>query len=413
MFERLEGRRLLSGFTPAQIETAYGFNQITFNGGSVAGNGAGQTIALIETYNDATIDQDLTNFDNAYGLSNPGSGWSLSVVGENGGAPPNSNSTGNTTLETALDVEWAHAIAPAANILVVEANSAEDDDLDSAIIYAKSISSVSVISTSYGREEEPMDTTEDSYFSTPRNHQGVTFVAASGDGGSVTYPAASSNVVAVGGTSLTLNANNTYKSETVWNNQYGASGGGTSIDQSEPTYQMNVQSTGFRTTPDVAYDADPLTGFDVYVNGLMTPEVVGGTSAGAPQWAALFAIADQGRVLNGLGTLNGKTQTLPMLYDLAGTSLYSQAFNDVTTGSNGQFSAGPGYDEATGLGSPQANVLVQYLAGNITIPEPATIALSLMAATFLLKRPSRLRDHDFHHPRAKVATYLKKNLHHD
>lgn len=85
-FERLEDRRLLSGFTPAQIETAYGFNQVSFNGGSVPGNGAGQTIALIETYNDTTLTQDLTNFDTAYGLSNPGSGWSLSVVGETGGA---------------------------------------------------------------------------------------------------------------------------------------------------------------------------------------------------------------------------------------------------------------------------------------------------------------------------------------
>jgi subtilase family serine protease len=390
IIEGLEGRRLFSGFIPAQIDTAYGFNQITFNGGAVTGNGAGQTIALIETYNDTTINQDLTNFDNAYGLSNPGSGWSLSVVGETGGAPPSTNATGDATLETALDLEWAHAVAPAANIVVIEAASPYDSDLDAAVNYATSLKTVSVVSISYVRSEEnSADPGENADFTTPANHQGITFVAASGDQGSITWPSSSPNVVGVGGTSLTLNANNTYKSETVWNNSHGASGGGLSVVEPEPAYQMGVQNTGDRTTPDVAYDADPLTGFEIYVNGGTSPRVVAGTSAGAPQWAALFAIADQGRALNELGTLDGPSQTLPMLYDLAGTPLYSQAFNDVTVGDNGTYGAGPGYDFATGLGSPQANVLVQYRAGNIAVPEPATLALALMAGTFIFKRPRR------------------------
>lgn len=392
--EILEGRRLLSGFTPAQIRTAYGFDQISFDGGAVAGNGAGQTIALIETLNDMTLNTDLSNFDAAYGLPDPGSGWSLSVVGQNGGAVPATAATGSNELETALDLEWAHAIAPAANIVVIEANNVADTPIDKAIGYATTIKNVSVISDSYVRPEDSnLDPVQNPVYATPANHQGITFVAAAGDDGAVNYPAASPNVVGVGGTSLTLNADNTYKSETVWNNSYGAGGGGTSLDEAEPAYQLGVQNTGFRTTPDVTYDGDPATGFYIYANGQTTPGIVGGTSAGAPQWAALFAIADQGRALNGLGTLDSGSQTLPMLYDLAGTSLYSQMFNDVTTGvlprtGSGQpFSAGPGYDEASGLGSPQANNLVQYLAGNISVPEPAAFAMVFSSIALLLHRP--------------------------
>jgi len=391
LFEALEGRRLLSGFTPAQIETAYGFNQITFNGGAVPGNGAGQTIALIELDNDLTLNTDLGNFDAAFGLPNPGSGWSLSVVGETGGAPPATATTSSESIETALDVEWAHAIAPAANILVVEANSGRDGDLYTAALQAASTTGVSVVSMSYTRVELDLDPDEEGYYLTPSGHSGVTFVAAAGDSAGPNHPANSINVVGVGGTSLTLGANNAYQSETVWNNQYGTTGGGTSQYEPEPDYQLAVQNTGFRTTPDVAYDADPLTGFDIYVtlNGVSETGSIGGTSAGAPQWAALLAIADQGRALNGLDTLDGPSQTLPMLYALVGTPLYNEAFHDITTGTNGEYSAGPGYDETTGLGSPQANVLVQYLAGNIALPEPASFAVALAALPILLKRPKR------------------------
>jgi subtilase family serine protease len=388
----LEGRRLLSGLTPAQIQTAYGFNNITFKGGTVQGNGAGQTIALIETYNDISLTQDLTNFDNAYGLSDPGAGagWALSVVGQDGGAVPSISSSGSETLETALDVEWAHAIAPKANIVVIEAQTAGDSDLFAAENYAATLKTVSVVSTSYVRSETVSDPSDNSNFLTPAGHTGITFVAASGDAGSITFPSASPNVVAVGGTSLVLNTDNTYASETAWNNQFGSGGGGISVFQSKPPYQSGVNPlSSRRSTPDVSYDADPASGFDIFVNGGTTPLVVAGTSAGAPQWAALFAIADQGRELNGLGTLDGPSQTLPMLYNLLGTPLYSQAFNDVTAGSNGRFSAGPGYDRATGLGSPQAGVLVQYLAGNISVPEPATLAIALIAGSIFLQRPRR------------------------
>jgi subtilase family serine protease len=385
--ETLETRTLLtaSPFSPSQIETAYGINQISFDNGAVPGNGAGQTIAIIDVDNDITVNSDLSAFDAAFKLPNP----VLTVVGQTGGAVPASSTAGSETYETALDVEWAHAIAPAANILLVEANSSGSTDLLAATRYAADVTGVSVVTTSYGGGEPAYYQSDDGAYSTPKNHNGVTFVAAAGDTSSVTYPASSSHVVGVGGTSLTLaNASGAYGSESAWVD----SGGGASGEEPEPNYQLVAQSTGFRTAPDVSFYADPNDGGYAIVAG--GAELgVGGTSGGAPCWAALFAVADQGRALNDLTTLDGKSQTLPMLYGLYDTPFYNDAFHDITTGANAAgISATPGYDEVTGLGSPQANWLVQYLAGNINVPEPtpAILAVALMTAMLLI-RPARAR----------------------
>jgi subtilase family serine protease len=388
LFEALEPRRLLSGlpvtYSPAQIQTAYGFNQITYDNGTVQGNGAGQTIALIEVDNDLTLNTDLMNFDAAFSLPNPGSGWSLTVTGQNGINLPNAPAEGVENAETALDVEWAHALAPAANILVVEANSSDNSNLYPAIYYAQSVKGVSVVSMSYTGGESSNDTNADaSVYVTPAGHTGITYVAASGDSGTISHPSNSPSVVGVGGTSLTLGTNNTIASETAWS----GSGGGYSSVESEPAYQLAVQNTGLRSTPDVSFDADPNTGFDLFYNGNSQAITVGGTSAGAPAWAALFAIADQGRALNGLDTLDSSSDTLPMLYSLYDTPLYDSAFNDITTGGNSGYSATTGYDAVTGLGTPKANFLAQYLAGNVSIPEPAAFTLALAAIPFLMRRP--------------------------
>jgi subtilase family serine protease len=172
-------------------------------------------------------------------------------------------------------------------------------------------------------------------------------------------------VVAVGGTTLKLDGQNTILDETGWN----GSGGGISQYEAQPAYQKGVvtQSATRRTTPDVAYDADSNTGFAVYdsfSNGPRAPwSQVGGTSAAAPQWAALIAIADQGRALIGQGPLDGVNDTLTALYKLPAAD-----FHDITTGSNsdGQpiYSAGPGYDLVTGQGTPLANRIVGDLVGN-------------------------------------------------
>ncbi|MFT3883703.1 MAG: proprotein convertase P-domain-containing protein [Gemmatales bacterium] len=353
------------GLTPSQIRTAYGFNSISFE--SVTGDGSGQTIAIVDAYDNPKFvsstsnsfnTSDLHLFDQAFGIADPPS---FTKLNQNGGT---SYPTGDTGWggEIALDVEWAHALAPKASIVLVEANSASYSDLMAAVTYARSIAGVSVVSMSWGGSEFSGETSYDSVFTTPSGHQGVTFVASTGDSGQPGgYPAFSKNVVAVGGTRLTLGSGGAYSSESGWT----YSGGGISTVESKPSYQSSVTlSSTKRTIPDVSFDADPNSGvavYDSYANGNNSPwEQVGGTSFSAPAWAAIFAIANQGRVINGLGTLNGATQTLPMLYALAASD-----FHDVTTGSNG-YSASTGYDLVTGRGSPYANLVARDLSGSTT-----------------------------------------------
>lgn len=359
-----------TGFTPQQIRAAYGFSQAAF--GSLPADGAGQTIAIVDAYDDPGLvnstaanfaTSDLAMFDSQFGLPNPPSFIKVNQNGSTTSLPstdpagPGSPS-GNWEYEEAMDVEWAHALAPDANIVLVEANSAGFGDLYKAVTTAASLPGVSTVSLSWGSSEFRGQTYWDSEFLTPAGHQGVTFVAATGDAGAPgLYPAYSPNVVAAGGTSLHLSANGSYQSETAWP----SSGWGTSTYESEPSYQKGVQSTGRRTIPDVSFQADRTIGvavYDSYDNTGGGPWTsMGGTSLAAPAWAALIAVADQGRVAEGGTTLDGATQTLPALYSLPSTD-----FHDITTGSNGTDSAGPGYNQVTGLGSPVANLLIPDLA---------------------------------------------------
>jgi len=353
--EQLEDRTLLSIFTPAQIRHAYGFDQITFSahGTSVAGDGRGQTIAIVDAYDDPTIQSDLSRFDQVFNLPNP-----VLVRTSPQGTLPVADA--GWAQEISLDVEWAHAIAPAAKILLVEATSASFNDLLAAVDYARNQPGVSAVSMSWGGAEFAQETSFDSHFTTPAKHTGVTFVASSGDSGAwygPEWPASSPNVLSVGGTSLyVLNGTGAYGSEQAWS----GSGGGISSFENEPRYQLSVQQSLARTTPDVAYNADPNTGFYVYdtyqAGGWYA---IGGTSAGAPQWAALIAIADQGRAFAGRGALDGPSQTIYALYNMAHSN-YSTNFHDVVGGSNGYY-AGSGYDLATGLGTPRASAVVQML----------------------------------------------------
>jgi subtilase family serine protease len=324
-------------------------------------------------------------FDQQFGLSAPPS---FKVVNQNGGAKLPANDPG-WAGEISLDVEWAHAIAPSANILLVEANSATLSSLLVAVNFARHAAGVSAVSMSWGGSEFfsfngtefTGETTLDSTFTTPSNHNGVTFIASAGDSGTfsgVQWPAVSPNVLSVGGTSLYTAADGTYQKEYSW---IGTSGG-YSVIEPTPSYQSGVDFAGTRSAPDVAYLADPNTGvavFDSYADqGYVGWQVVGGTSAGAPQWAALVAIADQGRALSAQGTLDGPSQTLPILYSLygaPGTSAYTDYktyFND-TIDPHGFFDAAtPGYDQLTGLGSPHAASVVDALAGITPGSEPTT-----------------------------------------
>ena len=326
-------------YTPAQIRHAYGWDQ-------TSATGAGQTIAIVDAYNDPHIATDLSTFDTQWGLP----AASLGVVSMNSSAPTDAG----WGMETALDVEWAHAMAPGARILLVEAASSNTSDLLSAVNYADHQMGVSVVSMSWGGSEFSSETYYDSYF----NKAGVTFVASAGDTGAAReWPSESPNVVSVGGTNIPLDASgNRTGPETAWT----SGGGGYSAYERKPNYQASVQSSGVRTAPDVSYDADPNTGFYVYnsnYNGSAGWYDVGGTSAGAPQWAALVAAADQVRAANGKAALGGIQQTLPALY----AKVPASHFNDVTSGSNG-YSATAGYDLATGRGTPFSNQVINDLA---------------------------------------------------
>src|SRR5262249_53291884 len=165
------------GYTPAQIRHAYGFDQIPLNG-------AGQTIAIVDAYDDPNIAGDLHAFDQQFGLADP----VLTKVNQSGGnSYPSSDN--NWAVEISLDVEWAHAIAPGAHILLVEANSNSFSDLITAVDYARIQPDVSVVSMSWGSGEFPSETSYDTHFNTPSGHGGVTFVASSGDSGTMSYPA--------------------------------------------------------------------------------------------------------------------------------------------------------------------------------------------------------------------------------
>ena len=358
-WERLDDRCLLSGFTPAQLTHVYGLDAIRFttsSGATVKGDGSGETIALVEAYHDPTLVADLHAFDQAYNLPDP---TPTVVTLGNGMSNP------GWALEASLDVEWAHAIAPGANLVVVEAKSESRASLLAAVDVARNFPGVVAVSMSWGFGEAPAQSS--GHFTTPAGHTGVTFVAASGDSGlagGVEWPAISPNVLAVGGTSLIADNSGNYQFETAWS----GSGGGYSRYLAEPNYQRVIQATGKRGTPDVAFDGDPNTGVEVYETSLDTGEgswqVVGGTSLSTPAWAAIIAIADQGRALAGRGSLDGPTQTLPTLYAVPSTDFHAVA-GAVHSGRAGSFNA----NVVTGLGSPVGPALIADLVAS-TVSQP-------------------------------------------
>lgn len=371
--EQLERRELLSAsplaglvatpsaiYQPAQIQTGYRFNSIGFLRGVDynANAGLGQTVGIVDAYDNPNIVNDLATFSAQWGLPQMdglNGDPNFSVVNQNGGASLPAADSG-WGLEIALDVEWVHAVAPAANIVLVEANSSYLSDLFAAVDQAVTQGS-HVVSMSWGGGEFSSESRYNFHFNVP----GVAFVASAGDSGAQPeYPSVSPYVVSVGGTSLTLDGSGNYVSETTWS----SGGGGSSAYLSRPSFQTNyfnsgglrtvnstVFSRGRRLTPDVSYNGDPNTGVYVYDQGWYQ---VGGTSAGAPQWAGLIALADQGR-----GATLSSTDVLTALYN---KNIYAADFHDVRTGSNG-YAAGRGYDLATGLGSPLADQVVATLAG--------------------------------------------------
>jgi hypothetical protein len=316
------------GYTPEQIRKAYNLP---------ASGGEGTTIAIIDAYDTPNILNYFNTFSAQYNLPNNSTGKFLVHK-----MAQHMSTDSNWAMETCLDVEWAHAIAPNATILLVEATAPTDTALLAAIDYATSQPDVVAVSMSWGGREFSWEGVYESHF----NKAGITFFASSGDDGSyVNWPAVSANVVSVGGTNLTFSPDGTVNSEVAWRN----SSGGMSNYIAAPSFQTSyglIYSN--RTVPDVAYYA--YVGNDAYPNGVSVYNdgwwKVGGTSAGAPQWAAIHAL--------GLSTTNTN------LYARA-KSAYSSYFRDITDGSNYVNSADSGYDLVTGLGSPLTTNFGTYI----------------------------------------------------
>ncbi|MFZ3215753.1 MAG: S53 family peptidase [Candidatus Acidiferrales bacterium] len=342
-----------TAFTPLQIRHAYGFDL-------VPNQGAGQTIGIVDAYDDANAEADLGAFSKQFSLPGCTSASGCFRKIYSNGRQPAANA--NWSVEVALDIEWAHAIAPQAKIILIETPTNNLTDLLSGVDVAVR-NGASVVSMSWTSAEFSGERSLDNHFVS----SGVTFLAASGDSGSgVNYPAASPDVVAVGGTSLALDRSGNYLSETAWS----GSSGGLSKYEVEPLSQAQFpivdDSHGTRGVPDVAYNANPGTGYAIYdsitISGARGWFQVGGTSAATPQWAALIAIANSQRAAARKTNLAG---TNAVVYTVGKSNLNTN-FHAVTTGTNGSCGvlcdALTGYDYVTGLGTPQSKLLVPALA---------------------------------------------------
>jgi subtilase family serine protease len=328
------------GVSPQMIRAAY-------NLPSTGGSG---TIAIIDCYDDPTAESDLNVFSSQYGLPPVNStNFEKHMMTSNITVSPPGD---DWSQEISLDTQWAHAIAPNAKILLIEeANDTSFAGALAAIDYARNRPDVVAVSMSWGFYEFANETDYDSYFT---SSYGATFFAASGDYGAQSvqfWPAVSPNVVGVGGTVLTFAANGSVASETGWSD----SGGGESNQlEREPSYQSSYfypgaqDFNGYRGVPDVSYAAVPVynstcSDYSIYDSSFSPPgwATVNGTSAGAPQWAAIQSL--------------GRTCSNNNFYTLANSSshgcYYNSTFRDIISGNNG-WSAGPGYDFVTGLGSP-------------------------------------------------------------
>lgn len=344
-----------ASYTPPQVALAYHW--------PTKASGAGQTIGILELgggYRQA----DLTAYFKTLGLAAPG----ITSVLVDGGKNKPTNANGSDG-EVMLDIEVAASVAPGAKVAVYFAPNTDQGFID-AITTAvhDTTNNPSVLSISWGGPESSW--TAQSLKALDAACQsaaalGITITAAAGDdgatdggtGNNVDFPASSPHVLACGGTKLDA-SEATIVSEVVWNelaNQEGATGGGVSNVFALPAWQANAKvpspsgKAGGRGVPDVSGDADPATGYTIRVDGQTS--VIGGTSAVAPLWAGLVAVANQQ-----LGTKVGFIQ--PAIY----AAKTAAAFGDITQGNNGGFSAGPGWDACTGLGSPIAGKLIPLLA---------------------------------------------------
>jgi subtilase family serine protease len=350
------------GESPADLQTAY-----TMGSTVGANGGSGETVGLAEF--DGFNQSDITTFTQNYNLP----ALTPTVAAVDGGV----SSLGSGQIEVTLDIDAVDVYAPKAAQLVYEAPNTDTAWVDEWSKIA-SDDKVKVISNSWllgeSCESQPISPTHDD--TNQMVSEGITILSASGDWGghgcdyngdnstvTVDYPASDPNVTGVGGTTLSQGSGGSYQSETVWNSGSSGntrSGGGYSSIYATPSWQSSVNSTKFRSVPDVSDAADPNAGgLSINLNGGW--ESVGGTSEAAPLWAGYVADLDQ-RAGKSLGNIN------PTVYQIGGSANYGNDFHDVTQGNNDTYNAGTGYDLATGWGSPIGDKLAGDLLGGSPPP---------------------------------------------
>lgn len=325
------------GMTPAMLKSVY----------NLPATGGSGIIAIVDAYDYPTALNDFNVFSQNFGFPvetstnvTASTNKVLQVVNASGSKP---SSNQGWAMEESLDIEYAHAMAPNAKIILVEAASNSNSNLYSAVTKAAQLVAANggkgEVSMSWGASEYFYEALYDGDF----QKSGVVFFASTGDnGGKTEYPSTSPYVVGVGGTTINLNADGSFASETGWS----GSGGGISSYEARPSYQSVIQNKvgSYKGVPDISFDADPASGAYVYdttpYNGSTGWWIIGGTSlacpcvAGVSNLAGLFessSFLELGMIYGGLGTAN---------------------FRDIVTGTAGSFSCGPGWDEVTGVGSP-------------------------------------------------------------
>jgi subtilase family serine protease len=367
-------------YGPNQIRAAYGVDKLA----KLGLNGAGKTIAIIDAFQSPTIASDLATFDTTFGLPAP----KFNIVAPDGLTPFDQTNVDQTGWagEITLDVEYAHAIAPAATIDLVLAKSDNDADILSAQKFVIDHNVGDVLSQSFGEAEQcedPAILAAGSKLFAKAAKEKMTVFASSGDDGAaqptcdgtsfmkaVSTPASDPNVTGVGGTILDADGTTgAYHGEVVWNEPdfQAAGGGGHSVMYKTPAFQRGLH-LATRGVPDISYNAAIIGGvLAVWSSSGQGANLVfqfGGTSAGSPQWAGLTALTDQ-LARHRVGAINNS------LYTLARNPVVSNAlFHDITVGDNTfhgditvpGFAATKGWDPASGIGSPKANVLVPALA---------------------------------------------------
>jgi len=399
-------------YSPSQIASAYGLDKVIFNGG-IHGNGAGQTIAILSSGDSSAFvsssnpnfgNSDLAQFDKKYGINNfdqPGGPVFLKLDQNGGTNYPAQTPVSDDPTEAPQDIEWVHALAPMANIVVIES---PDSDSAAALNLVQNwnvqgVPSPTVMTSSFGA----LSLNGGPYAS------GVTYLASSGDFGSsggTNNSLAPANVIEVGYSQVQINNSGAHLSEQGVNGgtmqttaKIFQSGGGVDTSQSQPFFQQyvpnnsnnpNPVSSAGRIAPDVGFNGAETSGVGVYDSFINTTTVnfktnngnnyafggspwgnAWGTSIATPSWAAVIGIANQGRAISGQNSLDGLTQTLPTLYSLANTGAFNLIGNTVNQTSQQITAVLPSngnnyYNEFTGLGSPQSNVLIPALASQLT-----------------------------------------------